>query len=120
MVKFIPNILHIIGNEYKSKLITSSEPNYGEIEIVSGDGTKTKIQFVRNITNIKIGKLDSELATKAYKIQYLIMNRNTFGLFMSSVETDDYMNDPAFYHSYKKIPIAISEFTSTGTVELVE
>lgn len=119
MVKDIGIILNAIGDSYL-KLITA-KPNleYGKVNFLTED-QKLTVGIISKTLRLNTAELDHAIIVD--KASYLLMNNNTLTMLTNGRydDIDQYsMNNNAYYHSYKKVPIGICEFLETGKIELI-
>lgn len=118
MVKYLPKIINIIGDDYKRIISAIDDCNSGCIKFITSVGKNYEIKFIEKVSKINTLNLDRSILID--NPSYLIMNNNTLTILSNSNpdEIDKYlMNNNAYYHSYYKVPIAICEFLETGKIE---
>jgi hypothetical protein len=122
MVEYIEQLLELIGEDYRPCIHTTSDVKHGFVDIYTRDNadryhkTLTR-RFLVDDTTFDKTELDNEVLTNK-SISYLVMNRLTLCHFKSRKLTDDY-GGSAYYQSYHKIPIAISELTDFGKIDIL-
>lgn len=135
---YLNKILSIIGEEYNDiiNIVPDKKLSFGVIRFKSSTNSLNGIRTpIFNNCNSSIDKdftlivyspvVDTKIFDETLVMEnpkYLIMCRNTLSMLIDcdSDNLDDYqINDKAFYHSYKKTPIAICEFLEPGEIDLV-
>lgn len=122
MIEYIPDILEITGEEYKSRINISAKLDPGSISLSARGGLEMIVEMII----LDYGGVDTKHLNEEIIMQspsYLVMNNNTLYILSKFCENDIDEYDEsksAYYHSYRKIPIARSEFLPTGIIELVK
>lgn len=119
MVKDIGIILNAIGDSYLRLITAKPNLEYGEVNFFTED-QKLTIRIISKTLRLNTVELDHAIIVD--KASYLLMNNNTL-IMLTNGRYDDIdqysMNNNAYYHSYKKVPIGICEFLETGKIELI-
>jgi hypothetical protein len=121
MVKYIDDILAIIGDKYADLIYSCNNVEDGKIEFWANEripGPAKTVQYIGKVVNINLHDLDMLIRTS--KANYLVMNRNTMNLLNKNDYLDEYPSTAtAYYHSYRKIPIATCELLETGKIDFI-
>lgn len=121
MVQYLPDLMEIIGDDYKNIISAISECEPGYVKFFTRDNELLIVKYIESVSTIKTDDIDKGIIID--KPDYLIMNRNTLVMLSNAKpdNIDDYlMNKNAYYHSYNKVPIAICEFLETGKIQTVK
>lgn len=118
--KYLDLILESIGEEYRKCVRIKPIFEKDHVIIRTKDNKDIDINIVeKDHKKIDTGKLDEVIVMENPK--YLIMCLNTLSLLTrtNEAEIDKFMHGNSYYHSYRKVPIALCEFLDPGVIDIL-